>query len=154
MIRISLHAAITLTEWSERTFFRKFTEGSMTRNTENGRVMIPFDLLEPHLCLTLEPEDLPVIESADAGDADAQNEVALIFLSCDKPKGAIYWLEQAAKQNYADAMSLLSQCYMDGNGVPKDENISIMWLAKAASLGHVIAQRQMQAVRAQMKSGG
>ncbi len=143
MIRISLPAAITLTQWSERTFFRKFAEGSLTRDTESGT--ISFDLLKPHFCLTLQPEDLAVIERADAGDAEAQNEVALIFLSSRKPKGAIYWLEQAAMQNYGDAMSLLSQCYMDGNCVSKDENLGIMWLAKAASLGHIIAQRQMQA---------
>ncbi len=141
MIRISLPAAITLTEWSERTFFRKFADSSLTRDAKSGK--ISFELLKPHLCLTLEPEDLPVIESADAGDAEAQNEVALIFLSSGKPKGAIYWLEQAAKKDHADAMNLLSQCYMSGNGVQKSENTGVIWLAKAAAHGHLISQRQM-----------
>ncbi|SBT03982.1 Sel1 repeat protein (fragment) [Candidatus Accumulibacter aalborgensis] len=107
--------------------------------------MIPLDLIMPHLCLPLEPEDIEVLEKADAGDAEAQNELALIFLSNDKPKSAVYWLELAAKQNFADSMSLLSRCYMDGNGVSHDKNVGIMWLAKAAAFGHVIAQAQMQA---------
>lgn len=107
--------------------------------------MIPFDLIRPHLCLTLDYEDIPFLEKADAGDAEAQNEVALMLISNDKHKSAIYWLELAAKQNFADSMSLLSQCYMNGNGVQQDKNIGMMWLAKAASFGHVIAQAQMQA---------
>lgn len=145
--RISLPAAITLTAWSERTFYRKFANGSMARETENGRSAIPFDLIKPHLCIPLEPEDLSVVESADAGDAEAQNDLALIFLSNDKPKGAIYWLELAAKRDFADAMNLLGRCHISGSGVPKDENIGIMWLAKAAALGHVISLRQMESMR-------
>lgn len=147
---ISLPAAITLTEWSERTFWRKFADGSLVRETVNGKAMIHFDLIKPHLCLALEPEDLAALTSAVAGDAEAQNEMALIFLSKDKPKGAIYWLEQAAKQGYADAMNLLSHCYMSGNGVAKDENMGMVWLAKAATHGHLIAQRQMDGLHNKM----
>lgn len=149
--RISLPAAITLTEWSERTFFRKFAEGLLSRQTVNGKLMLPFDALKAHLCLALAPEELFVLEKADAGDAAAQNELALIFLANNKPKGAIYWLELAARQSNAEAMSFLSQCYMQGNGLPKDENMGIMWLAKAAALGHAIAQHQMQGMRAKIK---
>jgi TPR repeat protein len=144
---ISLPAAITLTEWSERTFWRKFADGSLARETVNGKAMISFDLIKPHLCLALSPEDLSVLASAVAGDAEAQNEMALIFLANKKPKGAIYWLEQAAKQGCADAMNLLSQCYMKGSGVPQDENTGMIWLAKAATLGHLISQCQMQGLR-------
>ncbi|MBK7463894.1 MAG: sel1 repeat family protein [Betaproteobacteria bacterium] len=144
---ISLPAAITLTELSERTFWRKFADGSLARETVNGKAMISFDLIKPHLCLALSPEDLSVLASAVAGDAEAQNEMALIFLANEKPKNAIYWLEQAAKQGCADAMNLLSQCYMKGSGVPQDENTGMIWLAKAATLGHLISQCQMQGLR-------
>lgn len=146
MLHISLPAAITMTGWSERTFFRKFSDGSLSRETMNGKVMIPFRQLEPHLCIPMEPDDLSVLERADAGDAEAQNDLALIFMSKDKYEPAIYWLELAAKQNNADAMTFLSQCYMDGNGVPKDENVCVMWLARAAAYGHQIAQRQMSKI--------
>lgn len=144
---ISLPAAITLTDLSERTFWRRFADGSMARETVKGKSMIRFDLIKPFLCFPFGPEDVAVLESAEAGDAEAQNEMALIFLSNDKPNGAVYWLEQAAKKDYADAMSLLSQCYMQGSGVPKNEDKGIMWLAKAAALGHEISKRQMQGIR-------
>ena len=149
---ITLPAAITLTEWSERTFWRKFADGSLARETVNGKAMISFDLIKPHLCLALATDDLAILASAIAGDAEAQNEMALIFLTNDKPRGAIYWLEQAAKQGYADAMNLLSQCYMAGNGLPQDENTGMIWLAKAATHGHLISQCQMQGLR--NKNGG
>ncbi len=144
---ITLPAAITLTEWSERTFWRKFADGSLARETVNGKAMISFELIKPHLCLALSPDDLAILASAVAGDAEAQNEMALIFLANGKPKNAIYWLEQAAKQGCADAMNLLSQCYMKGSGVPQDENTGMIWLAKAATLGHLISQCQMQGLR-------
>lgn len=144
---ITLPAAITLTEWSERTFWRKFADGSLARETVNGKAMISFELIKPHLCLALSPDDLAILASAVAGDAEAQNEMALIFLANGKPKNAIYWLEQAAKQGCADAMNLLSQCFMKGSGVPQDENTGMIWLAKAATLGHLISQCQMQGLR-------
>ncbi|MBV5336509.1 MAG: sel1 repeat family protein [Deltaproteobacteria bacterium] len=144
---LSLSAAITLTDISERTFWRKFADGSIDRVKVNGKVMIPFDSIKTHFCLPLQPEELAVLESADAGDAEAQNEMALIFLANNKPKNAMYWLELSARQNYADATNLLGQCYMGVNGVVKDENTGMMWLAKAAALGHAISLLQMQSMR-------
>lgn len=144
---ICLSSAITLTEWSERTFWRKFADGSMVRKIVEGKAMIQFDLIKPYLCLPFGADDFPLLEKAEAGDAEAQNEIALLFLSYYKPKSAVFWLERAAKQGYADAMNLLSHCYMSGSGVSKDENIGIMWLANAAALGHVISQRMVQDFR-------
>ena len=146
-MKLSLAAAITLTDWSERTFWRKFADGSISRAMVNGKSMIDFSSIAPHLCVPLAADDSEVLASADAGDADAQNELALIFLAQAQAKGAIYWLEQAARQNHADAMNLLSQCYLQGNGVAQDENMGLMWLAKAATQGHVFAQLQMLAPR-------
>ena len=113
----------------------------------NGKLVIPFHLIEPHLCIPLEPEELLVLEKADAGDARAQNDLALIFMANAKPKGSVYWLELAARQNFPDAMNLLAHCYAIGEGVAQDDNIGMMWLAKAAALGHVISQGQMQGMR-------
>jgi hypothetical protein len=147
---ISLATAITLTEWSERTLRRKLAEGSVTRAPEigsNGKTLIHFDSIKRHVCLTLEPDEMTVLLRADAGEAEAQAELALIFLSNDKPKSAIYWLELASRQNHADAMHWLGRCHIEGIGVLKDENLGTMWLAKAAAHGHVISQEQMQAMR-------
>jgi uncharacterized protein len=147
---ISITSATTLTEWSESTFRRRIADGSLTREFESGpagRAMVTFDSIKPHICVSLEDEDIELIQDADAGNAEAQNDLALIFLGNDKPRSAIYWLELAAKQEYPDAMHWLARCHLDGNGVLRDENLGMMWLAKAAAHGHAISQAQMQAIR-------
>jgi len=73
--------------------------------------------------------------------------LALLFLEHNKLKSAVYWLELAAKQQLADAMHLLGRCYLEGNGLPKDDSLALMWIAKAASLGHSIALTQIQSIR-------
>ncbi|AFL74424.1 tetratricopeptide repeat protein [Thiocystis violascens] len=140
---MSIAATMTLTGWSERTVWRRFAGHIVKNETSNRRSTIPFEAIAPHLCIALAPEDLPVLEQADAGDSDSQHAMALLFLSQGKPEGAIGWLELAAKHDDADAMNLLGICSVEGNGLPKDENLGIAWIAKAAALGHVISQRQM-----------
>jgi TPR repeat protein len=109
--------------------------------------MIPFDAIRDQIVIPLEEDDLELIAEADSAIAEAQNDLALLFLLHGKPQGAIYWLELAVKQEYSDAMHWLARCYFEGNGVLKDENMGMMWLAKAASQGHKISQAQMQAMR-------
>ena len=113
----------------------------------NGKSMLHLESIEAHIAIPLAPEDFTLVQQADGGDAAAQNDLALIFLAGGKPRGAIYWLELAARQDYADAMHWLARCYLDGNGVVADDNLGIMWLAKAAAHGHVISQGQLQAMR-------
>lgn len=147
---ISLAAAITLTEWSERTFWRRFADGSVKRELEasgNGKSMLYLDSIRPHMTIPLAPEDLLLVQQADRGDPAAQNDLALIFLAGGKTRGAIYWLELAARQDYADAMHWLARCYLDGNGVAADDHLGLMWLSKAAAHGHRISQGQLQVMR-------
>ena len=151
---ISLSAATTLTEWSERTFWRRFTDGTIERVIRNGKAVIPFAAIEPHLCLPLAPEDLLLLEQADAGEAGAQTDLALIFLAHSKAKGAIAWLGLAAKQDDANAMYLLGRCYIDAHGAEKDENLGLMWLSKAACRGSQMAEGAMQSIRARISAPG
>jgi uncharacterized protein len=146
---ISIASAITLTEWSESTFRRRIADRSLTRHVEpgpNGRAMVDLDAIKSHACIPLEEDDGSLLHDADAGNAESQNDLALLFLANNKPRSAIYWLELAAKQDYPDAMHWLGRCCIDGNGVLRDENLGMMWLAKAAAQGHVISQAQMQAM--------
>jgi hypothetical protein len=150
MQHVSLQATTTLTEWSERTIRRRLADGSLKCAADNGahyKTMICFDSIKNDICIALEPDDIELLKAADAGDAKAQNDLALLFLENGKLKSAVYWLELAAKQNLADAMHLLGCCYLDGNGLPKDDNLAVMWIAKAASLGHSIAVAQIQSMR-------
>ena len=147
---ISLAAAITLTEWSERTFWRRFADGSVRRELEtsgNGKSMVHLASVQAHITIPLAPEDLALVQQADHGEAAAQNDLALIFLASGKTRGAIYWLELAAKQDYADAMHWLARCYLDGNGVAPDDHLGLMWLSRAAAHGHLISQGQLQVMR-------
>ena len=149
MQHLSLQAATTLTEYSVRTIRRRLADGTLQCAADNGayhKTMIRFDSIKPDICITLTPEDIKLIKSADAGDAAAQNDLALLFLEQNKPKSAVYWLELAAKQQVADAMQLLGCCYLKGNGLSKDDNLAMMWIAKAASLGHSIALAQIQSI--------
>jgi TPR repeat protein len=150
MQHLSLLAATTLTEWSERTIRRRIADGSLKCAADNDahfKTMICFDSIKHDMCIALDPSDIELIGSADSGDATAQTDLAVLFLEHNKPKSAIYWLELAAKQQFADAMQLLGYCYLKGDGLVKDENLAIMWLAKAASLGHSIALTQIQSIR-------
>jgi hypothetical protein len=147
---ISLAAAITLTEWSERTFWRRFADGSVKREVEtggNGKSMLHLESIKAHIAIPLAPEDFTLVQQADRGNAAAQNDLALIFLAGGKPRGAIYWLELAARQDYADAMHWLARCYLDGNGVAPDDHLGLMWLSRAAANGHRISQAQLQLMR-------
>lgn len=144
---ISIAAATTVTEMSERTFWRRFSNGSITRHIVGGRAMVSLDELSRHLRISLEGGDRGLLLRADAGDASSEANMAVLLLKNDKPKCALYWLDLAAKQYQPDAMYRLANCYMDGVGVPIDENVGIMWLAKSAATGHAISQQQMKTIR-------
>ncbi|WP_285258816.1 SEL1-like repeat protein [Halopseudomonas bauzanensis] len=51
-------------------------------------------------------------------------------------------------------MHNLAKLYFQGIGVPQDENTGLMWLAKAAAHGHVIAEQQMAALMQRAKAEG
>jgi TPR repeat protein len=147
---ISIGSAITLTEWSDKTLRRRIADRSISGKVERsgtGRMMVDFADLSPHICIPLENEDIELVIGADSGEAEAQNDLALLFLQNGKAKSAIYWLELAAKQDYPDAMHWLARCYFDGTGGAKDENLGLMWLARSAAAGHRISQEKMQAIR-------
>lgn len=142
---ISIDTASAITDLSRRTLWRRISAGTFTRvnDDDRGRAMLLWSEIEPHMCVPIKPEDKPFIFLADAGDAGAQDDIGQLFLMSEKYQAAIYWFELAAQQNNPDAMQWLGHCYINGKGVQKDENLGVMWLAKAAALGHVIAQGQM-----------
>ncbi len=144
---ISLAAAATLTEWSERTFWRRFREGSIERQIRHGKAVVQFSDIAPHACLPIKEEDIALLDQADAGDALSQTDLALIFLQYRKYKGALAWLTLAAKQDHAHAMYLLGRMYIDGTGGDKDENLGLMWLCKAAFHQDQLATAVLLAIR-------
>lgn len=150
MKTISLTSVAALTGKSERTLWRWISEGNLTRADDSsfqGKTMISLESAFSHFSIRIDSEDLEIIEMADGGNAEAQTDLALLFLEQNDPESAVYWLELAAKQDYPEAMHWLGRCHVDGQGVPTNENFGIMWLAKAAAHGHVISQAQVEAMR-------
>ena len=149
-MKISLASATLLTDLSENTLRRRIANGVMVRTIEdrpNGRSMIPFNAIESECCIPLEKGDIELITEADQGNAEAQNDLALLFISHAKPKKAIYWLELAIKQKHTDAMHWLGRCYLEGNGVAQDANLGFMWLSRAAAEGHIISRKIMRIIQ-------
>ncbi|MDO9168406.1 MAG: hypothetical protein Q7U18_04820 [Methylobacter sp.] len=150
MPNISLQTAATLTEWSLSTLRRRLADGTLrcaSSHPDKNKAMICFDSIKNDICIAVDADAIALIQRADTGDVGAQNDLAVLFLDNNKPQSAIYWLELAAKQNCADAMQLLGSCYLTGNGLAKDDNLAMMWVARAASLCHPIALAQMQSIR-------
>jgi TPR repeat protein len=95
-----------------------------------------------------EPDFAELVVVADEGAADAQNDLGVVLLQEGKAESAVAFFQESARQEYPEAMHWLSQCYMKGLGVERDENLAMMWLNKAAAHGHVIAMAQADAIRA------
>jgi len=144
--RISVEAVIVITERSRRTWWRRIADAPALRAGDDvrGRAMLAFAEVQAFISVPMSNEDIDYLLRADAGDATAQDDVGQLFLNAGKHDAAIYWLQLAAQQNHPNAMQCLGRCYLHGDGVPKDENLAVMWIAKAAAHGHLIAQAQMQ----------
>jgi TPR repeat protein len=93
--------------------------------------------------LRLSPDDVEVVLRADHGDRDACAELALILQERDLHDRAAEWNLRAAERGHTDAMHWLARAYIDGEGVEQDVNVGVMWLARAASLGHAISAAQI-----------
>jgi len=144
---ISVKTYANLTDLSERTIRRYMTMKSIDFIAESSsRTLIAFSELIKNCVIPLNSEGSDLILQADTGNAEAQNDLGLLLLTHNKATLAVYWLNLAAKQQQADAMQLLGDCYALGKGVEKDSNLAMMWVAKAASLGSVLANQQMDGV--------
>ncbi|MDD2881992.1 MAG: hypothetical protein PHQ58_16310 [Rhodoferax sp.] len=145
-LTVSIETAVAVTDRSRSTWWRHLSEGKVTRVTDDarGRAMLAWADVAPEISVPMDADELALVLRADAGESEAQNELGQIFLHADKFKLALYWLRLAAGKNNADAMQWLAHCYVSGKGVPKDDYLGVMWLAKAAALGHVLAQGQMR----------
>ena len=93
-------------------------------------------------------------EAADAGDRDAQYQLALLFgagRGTDKDeKRAMDWLRKSASQNQPEAQYLLAAAYSRGlYGVRRDDAAAAEWLRRSARQGNVEAQYALANVYAE-----
>ena len=146
---VSATATLTLTDWSESTLRRRWTEGLVGRVIEEGgagRAMVPWDDLQPHLAVTLPPSELPTLWAADAGDPEAQVDLALLLIEQGFPKGARAWLQLAIRRDHPEAAYWLARLALAGEAGQVNDASALAWLSRAAELGHPIAQAQIREV--------
>ena len=163
MNTLSLDAAVALTGISRSTLWRRVTDGALAKGDKDARgraTLALADVLEllrdAGLADALGTDDLPVLLRADAGDAEAQADVGALLYLAGAERAALYWLNEAALQGSAEAMQWLGTAHAGrasagGGGDPaqreQDANLAIMWIARAAALGHPVAQQQMAGLR-------
>lgn len=149
MGNLSLEATISITTWSRRTWWRRRSEGTVNRVAEDarGRAMVDWIDVAPRLIFDLSEEDQEILYKADAGDAESQNDIGQLLASQKHYEAALYWIRQAADQEYPDAMQWLGRMYAAGEGVVLNENLATMWISRAAAHGHLIAIQQMESFR-------
>ncbi len=164
---ISLATAAVLTGRSMRTWQRRIEEGAVPRLGDGRGALVPFAAVRPALALDLTDEDVAMLVRADQGDAAAQADVGARFalaalqeaeagrggdalVAPDAARGgggsmvaALHFLRQAAQQGPADAMHWLGVLHAAGLGEGDGQALALMWIAKAAAHGHVIAQQQL-----------
>lgn len=142
---VSLDASIVVTGLSKRTLWRRVSDGALQKAGEDarGRVLLYVDEVIRLMHAPLSMEDGLLLVKADAGDADAQADLAISFHERHEFDVAVYWWQLAAEQGHADAMQWLGRCHAAGEGVQKNETLAMMWISKAASSGHQIAAQQL-----------
>ena len=149
MHTISLDTAMQITGLSKRTLWRRVSSAPYPTQREShagSRTLIAIEAIEADLPTQLEPGDDVIIARADQGDAEAQNDVAMILMEAERYDLALHWLGLAADQEYPDALHWLGRCYIEGKGVERDEISGLRWIHRAADKGHIISQRQLQSL--------
>ncbi len=155
---LSLDAAVAITGISRSTLWRRAGDGSIGKGDKDarGRATLALDdvlqLMRTAGGMALGPEELALLRQADAGDAQAQADLGALFCVAGADKAALYWLHEAAEQGNADAMQWLGivcAATRGGDAVQQEqnENLAIMWIARAAAQGHPVALRQMAELR-------
>ncbi|MCL1961824.1 MAG: hypothetical protein FWG56_08665 [Desulfovibrionaceae bacterium] len=148
---LSLEAAIAVTGLSRSTLWRRMDGGQVGSGGKDARnrVMLALDDVLRLTGVALGKDDIEALLRADAGDAEAQADMGALFYVAGAAKAALYWLGEAAAQGNAEAMQWLAMAHAPGGeegAMPQDgqdSHLAVMWLARAAALGHPIAREQM-----------
>lgn len=77
--------------------------------------------------------------AAELGYTQAQYNFALLILEKKiegEARDAVKWLKAAAEAGDPDAMYAYANCLLKGHGCVKDGEYAMMWLRKAARMGH------------------
>lgn len=158
MNTISLDTAEVITGISRRTLWRRVGDGALASGEKDarGRTTLALDgvlsLVQENTGIAFTAEDVDVLLQADAGDAEAQADIGAMLYVGGAREPSLYWLHAAAEQGSAEAMQWLGTAYASA-GSEQDNNLAVMWIAKAAALGHPIAKKQLDGLLDPILSG-
>lgn len=147
MTAVTLTTAAALCDLNPRTIRRKMNDGTVSRCASEGRgkTMVSLDDVLRLAHMRMADDERCLVEKADAGDPESIGDLGLLFMQLSRFGVARYWLELAADHGNVDAMHCMSHYYLTVEH--RNDHLALMWLAKAAAGGHVIAQRQLAALR-------
>ena len=85
------------------------------------------------------------LKAAERGDPKAQWWAGELYTTSVAPdaRKAVFWLEKAATQGYAQAQDSLARCYLHGRGVDKNDRQAAFWFKRAAAQGLEDSQREL-----------
>lgn len=88
-----------------------------------------------------------LMRAAEAGEAQAQYELGLAFLTGDgvtqDDSAAVHWFTLAAAAGLPSAQGNLGFLYLQGRGVPRDPQQAVQWLRQAAGKDVAAAQHNL-----------
>ena len=95
---------------------------------------------------------------ADAGDADAQARLALIYLKGEgaaaDPAAALRWARAAAEAGQPVAEYLMGVFYNEGKVVKADDEVAFSWFSTSATRGNLKAMHSLAIAYAQGQGDG
>lgn len=80
-----------------------------------------------------------LLAHAKAGDGDAMEKLALLGREQGSMEESHQWLMKAAEAGQSNAMVMLADDFMNGNGCAKDAAMGVEWYKQAARLGCLAA---------------
>jgi TPR repeat protein len=150
MTQISIRTAALIMGRTPRTVWRRIADGALHvigKHGDDERTMVALEDVVREACVRIDPDDYALIAGTDAGDPDAQCELALLFLAAARPEPALQLLQQSARQHYPEAFYQIARCHIAGTGCTPDLAAGLAWLTKAANAGHRIAGEQIGPAR-------
>jgi TPR repeat protein len=85
-------------------------------------------------------------QAAARGYPIAENLLGVMFQNARQMDQAALWFRKSADHGYLPAQTIIASFYLNGSGVPQDNNQALAWYRKAADKGYPLAQVTLAAI--------
>lgn len=83
-------------------------------------------------------------KSAEQEFRPAHFVLAWLYQTEENIEKAVWHYQKAGELGHAQAQYFLSEMYASGNGVAKDDEISLSWLRQSAKQGYTLAYQRLE----------